>query len=147
MRAEQLLAGVGLLLGMFPHTATSQSIRIEDVPTEMVEEYGECAVYYNIDKLCLEQSDFAGNTAVAEAASTSLKYIYTAASAAGMSGDGLAAKYRLTFNTEMTLISKACINIDVLIERYASRCKSLLENPTDRMAKLMSGENDWPPLP
>ncbi len=147
MSARRVIAGIGVLLSTFPYTATSGPIRIEDVPTELVGEYAECAVYYNLSKICLEKSEFTDNKAVAEAASASLNYYYTAAKTAGMSEDGLAAKYRLTFSSEMLLISKACINMDVLIERYTSRCKSLLENPTDRLAKLMSGDNDWPPLP
>lgn len=129
------------------NNALSQPLRIEDVPSEMVGEFGECTAYYGIAKVCFDKSGFP-STQLDSAINISMKTYFDAATAMGMSPSAIAAKYRLTFVLEMKLISNSCANMAILIENYSERCVSLINKPSDRLEQLtISGNNDWPSLP
>jgi hypothetical protein len=148
MRAKQAISLLVFISSVcsLSRNSLSQPIRIEDVPSEMVGEFGECAAYCGIAKVCLDKSGVASDQ-VEPAINISMKTYFDAATALGMSASAIAAKYRLTFASEMKLISKSCANIAILIENYSERCIPLINKPSDRLGQLITGNNDWPSLP
>jgi hypothetical protein len=127
--------------------AQSVAIKPEDVPTEMVEELAECAVFYAIGAECIKNSDADPDGRVSKSVETAQKGYYFTAYKIGMSPQAIEAKFRLTFKAEFEMISHVCLNIDVLLDRYLDRCKPLIENPANRLGELLSGQNNWPSLP
>jgi hypothetical protein len=54
---------------------------------------------------------------------------YSIGKAAGMSDKAIKAHFALVLDSLLNDIDKNCVNISVILEKYATFCKELAENP------------------
>jgi hypothetical protein len=117
--------------------ATAQQLRVEDIPNRMSYEVGECVNFYIIGAHCIENTIGSipeGSTASIQSA---MKLYYLLSTQAGLSDDAKQARLRLITASLREMIAQSCVNISVLIEKYAATCKPLIERPQDRFNDLM----------
>lgn len=112
----------------------------QDALHEVSSEAAQCSAYYTFAKKCADNS---GQTQLSARLENTIKtatdFEFVTGKAAGMSEQALLASAKLALYDAKSAINGSCVNISVLIVRYANSCKLLLEHPDDRVYTLMRG--------
>jgi hypothetical protein len=107
---------------------------------EASSEAAQCVAYYAFAQKCAENGGRTELAARLQHAIDSASYIqFTSGKAAEMSNEALLASSKLALDVAKTSIGDSCVNISILIAKYANFCRFLLEHPDDRIQTLMQG--------
>jgi hypothetical protein len=130
------------LIGLLTETAHAQTKADTEWATiELSSELTECAQYFLISSVCLK------NFPNPDAESTANDYLAMSnkyqllalqiAESAGISEEAALARMRLINKTLTETIHKDCGDISILLERYATFCKTLTQQPDQRFKELV----------
>jgi hypothetical protein len=97
--------------------------------SNLASDFSECAAYYTIAAEGLRRSGRADVAATSEAASDSARQAATKISRA----DVALARYKLALEDQIKSINGDYANLAILIEKYGSLCKQILEDPLSRL--------------
>jgi len=139
--AAVTVASIAAVTLVPPYAQSQQSPWTQrDALNEASSEAAQCHAYYAVSQKCAEDS---GQTALSaqlqDAIDSSSKIQFLTGRAAGMSDQALLASLQLTLEAANSSIGNSCVNVSVLIVKYADHCKRLIENPQSRIQTLMLG--------
>ncbi len=95
-------------------------------------EYTICASFYALTTVCMEKqerdTELVGQ--LTRTTAKALDYANLYARRAGLASGVVDARYKLANEEALQSIERRCSNISIILARYTSQCRSLLENPT-----------------
>jgi len=123
------------------YSSAGEALSAEEITKEISnnisEEYITCSVYYFIASEGLKRSgDLKTAAKSEEAANKSLNFALVAANKGRtqeMAQKVTLARYELTMKSMVNEIDKDVSNMSVLINKYADRCKEIMEKPDKMM--------------
>jgi hypothetical protein len=133
---------IAVVMGLLLSRANAQETpwTKQDALHETSNEAAQCMAYYAFSQKCASN---AGNTAlhdqIQQAIDLATRITFTSGKASGMSNEALLASLKLALDDTQASIGNSCVNISVLVVKYADSCRSLLEHPDDRVQTLMHG--------
>lgn len=138
-----LVAGLALVLTVATAMPQSAPWTRQDAMHEASSEASQCFAFYGITKKCMENSGQPTSAAQAQRAmERASRLAFTTGTSGGMSNEAMLATTKLALDNARGLTNDNCVNISVLIIKYGNFCKSLLEKPDERIARLLRGPPD-----
>jgi hypothetical protein len=130
------------IIGLLTATADAQTKADNEWATnELSSEMTECAQYFLVSSLCFKNFPNPEAEATANeyhALSDQLQVLaIQVANSVGVSQEAALARMRLTNKSLVDAIHKDCGNISILLERYATFCKALVQEPDQRFRELV----------
>ena len=124
--------------GMFAWSADlSDDLRnkVSDFSMELT----QCAAYYSMVSHCAENGGQAELAKTADAAYHNLTpLIFESGKIAGLNSAALLGRLQMSIDSMKADMSNTCTNL-AAIYKYAMLCKSLVENPDERLRALLGG--------
>jgi len=129
MRSILLLGVFVLSASIIPQHANSQEDNSR-LLNEVSQEFASCWGYYSLVAMCLDPNRDADVITAYRAAMKQLSQgSYIAGKAAGLSLAALVARMDLSLSKMQDDTDKDCRNISVILQKYAKKCKGIVENP------------------
>jgi hypothetical protein len=137
------LAAIWLLpvscLLLVPHGSRAQALSKVDALNELSNEFAQCYAFYRIELSCSEaQLTPDVKAGLTNAIDTTIRSIYLYGRAAGVSDAASLANVKLAFKSLMADTNTNCLNISVILVKYADSCKALVEHPETRFNQLIT---------
>ena len=138
LQAQLLLAATLLMYSCF---ADAQGLSKTDAANEMSAEYAACYAFYSAGITCFGsggplKGDERISFEAARDTAAEREYIY--GKLAGASHAALVARGKIALKSVMGDMNGNCVNVAVVLDKYAQSCKSLMQDPNARALQLMT---------
>jgi hypothetical protein len=118
--------------------AAAQPLTQQEALNEISSESTECFAYYSIANGCMFKIATEEQKRVLQSTSDRARQLsVTFGKATGVSDETLLARTRIALRSMLDMTSKSCLNVAIILEKYAAKCKALLEAPERRLQSLM----------
>ena len=129
-----------MVTGLMVAPALGGGLSKEEAINEFSSECAQCAGYFTVSSRCFVSSGQLQGEDKASIKTTTFFYQlqYSAAKAAGVSDKATEARFALVLDAISNDMDKNCVNITVLIKKYAKFCKTLAEYPDQILNQLIT---------
>jgi hypothetical protein len=132
----------GIIICLITAVVQAQSKSDADWATnELSSEMIECGQYFLVSSACFKEFPSPSVEAAANdyrAASDRISQLaLQIGKTVGLTEEALGSRMRLANGSLNKAINKNCVNISILLERYATFCKMLTQRPDQRFMELM----------
>ena len=114
---------------------TTEKKRAKYVLSNMQQDYITCYVFYKIGAEYIKKSNGELNIieGVEKSSDTSLKFAHETGELMGMTSEEMSSKVKNEMKKQLDQIDNDFNNAPILLKKYASQCKSLIENKKQRI--------------
>jgi hypothetical protein len=130
-----------LATGLMVAPALGGGLSKEEAVREFSSECAQCAAYFGLSIRCFVSSgqlQGEDKTSMEKTRDFFQLMQYSTGKAAGMSDKAIEAHFALVLQSINNAIDKNCVNISVILKKYAKFCKALGENPDQQLDQLMT---------
>jgi hypothetical protein len=130
-----------LAAGLLPAPAFGGGLSKEKAFHEFFSECAQCAASFGLRSRCFVSSgqlQGEDKTSIEKTRDFFQLMHYSIGKAAGMSDKAIKAHFALVLDTLLNDIDKNCVNISVILKKYATFCKEFAENPGQQLDQLMT---------
>lgn len=100
-----------------------------------------CQVYNLVASACFAEKDAALKDRISKSADAFGELAFNSAKLVGLSQKALMARTHILTKQMMDDLDNNCINISVLLDKYAAQCKSFMDHSADRIDSILKGGN------
>jgi hypothetical protein len=113
----------------------------EEALHEFSSECAQCAAYFGLTSKCFVgsgQLQGDNEASIEESRNFFYQLQYATGKLAGLPDEAIEAHFAMVLDSINNDIDKNCVNISVIIKKYAKFCKALAENPDQLLDQLMT---------
>lgn len=137
---QRLICALVCALSLLSSSLKAAPLTLEDASNELSADASQCAAFYAISIHCFSDRLDEANRKDFEAGQQMASTItYMGGKKAGMSDKAVMARVELAMQQLEDDINKSCVNISVILNKYAKSCQSLIRNPEGRLRQLQAG--------
>jgi hypothetical protein len=130
--------GISLFMTIIAGSAFAQAPTAQEIANQASQDSSDCLAFYSIGRQCVSNTTTNFNDAGFMASiNSATKLTYMFGKTAGMSDAALLARIHLSAKGLMSSMDNDCVNVAVILDKYADSCKALLEHPEARLNALL----------